>query len=147
MLLLHLLCPPKVASNSSLLSSNVLWDHFSYAVEHFPEAVFKPRSGLSYEDWKRRFTSLIAEILAFEQRTDKSRHRPSTIAMVESLIDKYERKTFSDAMLKLWEEAKQNYATLREKPFSIIYFDAKELEEFGMSMKIQEERVSQWKQV
>ncbi len=126
-----------------------LWDHLSYNMEHYPEEMLKPQSSrLTTEDMRWRFMKLIAEILAFEQRTDASRNRPSTIALVESLIGKYERKEFSDAMLALWDETKQNFSALqKEGRWIVCYRDQEWLEEDGMPIEKQQERVSQWKQV
>ena len=127
-----------------------LWDHLSYNMEHYPDKVFLAGgSRLTTEDMRWRFMKLVAEILAFEQRTDASRNRPSTIAMVESLIGKYERKEFSDPMLVLWDETKQNFNTLqKERRWFIFYFEPKRFaSKFSMPIEKQQERVSQWEQV
>ncbi len=126
-----------------------LWDHLSYNMEHYSDKVFLVQSSrLTTEDMRWRLMKLVAEILAFEQRTDASRNRPSTIAMVESLIGKYERKEFSDAMLALWDETKLNFSALqKERRWIVCYRDQEWLEEDGMPREKQQERVSQWKQV
>jgi hypothetical protein len=126
-----------------------LWDHLSFALEQYPDKVFDPSStNKTYDELKRQLLELIALILTFEKRTDKSRHRPSTIAMVERLIGKYENKSFSDAMLKLWEEAKQNLNDLLEKCSFSICRSPEDLEKYDyMPIDFQNERMSQWKQV
>jgi hypothetical protein len=124
-----------------------LWDHFSYALERYPDLVFKPGGGVSHEEKKNFVLNLIVVILDFVNRTDKSRNRPSTIAFVENVMSKYEQKTFSDAMLKLWDEAKQNYQSLRENTSLFINIEEDDLAERGMPIDVQRERVSQWKQV
>lgn len=126
-----------------------LWDHFSYTLEKYPDEVFVPSRNpiIPREELRRRFLQLIATVLDFESRTDKSRHRPSTIAFVEGLISKYEKKAFSDAMLSLWDEAKQDVKNLVEEARPLVNFTEKELDDRYMSVEVQRERISQWKQV
>lgn len=127
-----------------------LWHHFSYAMEKYPEKIFDTSStNKTYDELKNEILEIIAHILAFEKRTDKSRHRPSTIAMVEYLIGQYEAKSFSDPMLKLWEEAKLNLNNLIDKCCSFnINLNQEELEKYhAMPINYQNERISQWKQV
>lgn len=124
-----------------------LWDHFSYALEHYPDLVFRAGGGVSHEQKKNVILELIVVILDFVNRTDKSKNRPSTIDFVENVMSKYEQKTFSDAMLKLWDEAKQNYKRLRQNLPWLINLEEDDLAERGMPIEIQRERISQWKQV
>lgn len=126
-----------------------LWEHFSYALEHYASQMFTlPNSHMSYREQQQRlWLEIIAEILRFEKRTDRSRNRPSTIAMVERLIGMYERKEFSDAMLAMWDEAKRDIKKL-EPTLWFPYFDAARLDKryAGFPVEQQEARVSQWKQ-
>lgn len=127
-----------------------LWDHLSYMLEHYYNEVFELTSGSKSksDEIRNTFLELIAEILAFEKRTDKSRRRPSTIALVERLFGQYESKSFSDPMLKLWEEAKKNINNLLASSAPQTFHSPEELEKNDfMPIEVQEERVSQWKQV
>ena len=126
-----------------------LWDHFSFALEQYPDMVFDPSStNKTYDELKRQVLELIALILAFDKRTDKSRYRPSTIAMVERLIGQYENKSFSDAMLTLWDEAKQNLNDLLATRYFSFCRSPEDLEKYdSMPIDFQNERISQWKQV
>ena len=126
-----------------------LWDHFSYAIEHYPELVFNPKSSnYTYDEHKRFLLEIIAQILGFEKRRDKSRKRPSTIAMVEQLIEKYESKSFSDPLLKLWDDAKQNIDDFIDTSNTYLFLDSEELVKYNhMPVDFQNERISQWKQV
>lgn len=129
-----------------------LWEHMSYAVERYPELLFRERHGdtstpVSTErrDW---FLSAIAEVLAFEARTDASRRRPSTIALVERLMSKYDRKDFTPAMLALWDEAKQRVGELTERFRVYVHRESEDVARLcGLSAEEQAKRVSQWKQV
>ncbi len=127
-----------------------LWPQFSYALEHFPDRVFHYANARgNYEEQKRQeWLEIIAEILRFEQRTDRSRNRPSTIAMVERLIGMYERKEFSDAMLAMWDEAKRDIKKLEPKTWQPYMKPADIKRKFGgPTIKQQEERVAMWKQI
>lgn len=125
-----------------------LWDNLSHAVEHYPEEAFHRRAGSS--EWhRRRWLELIAEILRFEDRTDRSRRRPTTIALVERLIGKYERKEFTPAMLALWDEAKRRIKEL-ETFETVEYSPTPERIDRhfgGFPVELQEARIAQWKQV
>ena len=97
-----------------------LWDYVSYSLEyHGLEERLKNKEEPHYLQW---FIQLIAEILSFEDRADVSTRRPSTIALVERLRGKYERKEFSDSMMRLWEEARQNIKKLKEQSRVIFQF-------------------------
>jgi hypothetical protein len=68
--------------------------------------------------------------------------------MVERLIGQYENKSFSDAMLTLWDEAKQNLNDLLATRYFSICRSPEDLEKYdSMPIDFQNERISQWKQV
>jgi hypothetical protein len=120
-----------------------LWDHLSYAMGKYPDGF-----GIRYPDWHHSLKRVMAEILGFEQRTDLSRRRPTTIAMVERLLRQYERREFSDAMLKLWDEANADQRALREENASTPWYLASEAyiqDEYRLTTEKQRERIAQWK--
>ena len=128
-----------------------LWDHLSFAVEHYQKRIFSDKI---WDGSKARqeLLVLIAEILNFEQRTDNSHRRPSTLALVEELINKYERKDFSDAMLSLWSEAKANISKYQQIGVDkgTFYMSEERLQnafEKEFPIKQQKERIAQWKLV
>lgn len=128
-----------------------LWDHLSYALEHYQERIYSHGGS---EDLKEGLLIVMAEILDFDARTDTSRNRPSTIDMVERLTTKYDRKDFSDVMLSLWDQAKADIVNLRKKGrgMELFKWDEKELETaFGRNtfFPVEEQRkwIARWKQV
>jgi len=132
-----------------------LWDHLAYAVEHYPDALFDPEKNSA---WSNKSTPrndlliVIAEILGLEQRTDASRRRPSTSAMVERLIGQYERRDFPETMLKIWDEAKADIKRLREESAKLQMFKLDEERLRRRSLKDyppekQREWIARWKQV
>ena len=128
-----------------------LWDHLSSSLELYPEEVFyNKRDKAPSDQYRNKFLTILAEVLSFEQRGDLSRHRPSTIAMVDRLITQYETKVFSDVMLKLWEEAKINIKKLKKEKAIIFGFEPEVLSKMLGStfpLDLQKERITQWKQV
>ena len=85
-----------------------LWDHLSYAIEHYPhETLDEPISLITGADDPRRMLLLIMrEVWHFHERTDPSRWRPSTIALVESLLQRVAANAFGPTLMALWQEAK-----------------------------------------
>lgn len=132
-----------------------LWDHLAYAVEYYPDRVFIPENRYNKSlDARKMILINISEILSFDQRTDSSHNRPSTIAMVERLIGKYDRKEFPDAMMNLWDEAKADVSELQElaRKHELFCASEDEIEDFfeyegGFSPEKQREWIARWKQV
>lgn len=130
-----------------------LWDQMSFNLEQYPDIVFADEElrGVSKSEaeyWRSIFKVIIAELLTFDKRQDRSRNRPSTIAMVERLINQYERREFSDAMLDLWDESKKEVEVLNKMDRHLFYEDAEKLAaRYDLTVDELNKRVEQWKQV
>ena len=108
----------------------VLWDHLSYAMDIDEQLIYvswiardketgkifsisKSKRSILDSDRKRiddRMSVALTSVLTFFDRdaADASRQRAQTVAYVEMLLDRYERRDFSDALLKHWDNAKQS---------------------------------------
>ena len=84
-----------------------LWDHLSYAIEHYPhETLDEPYPSGITSDARRMLLLIMREVWHFHERTDPSRWRPSTIALVESLLQRVAANAFGPTLMALWQEAK-----------------------------------------
>ena len=97
-----------------------LWDHLSFAVEHYPEEAMgrEGPSGLPWVDNKDKRRAILVTlhwVLNFKDRTGYVRKRPSAVSMVDRLMGQYERKEFSPTLMKLWEEARDIELTEKER--------------------------------
>lgn len=120
-----------------------LWNHLSFAMNKYPETINEGQRG--------QMKHTIAEIFGFEARTDPSRRRPTTIAMVERLLRQYEAREFSDEMLKVWDEAKAHQHALQQQNAKSEYYCMMASEEYiqkwfhrSLTPKKQRERIAQW---
>ena len=134
-------------------SNHVLWDHFSIAMERDPREIYsdmrvrKNLDGTTSIDWSNSYDrgvlrtvkpvidSEIAETLGslftfFDRpENDEARRRPQTVEHVEYLLQRYERKDFSDALLKRFHDAKVALKSAKSKQIFPVYFD-RELQPF-----------------
>ena len=133
-----------------------LWDHLSYAAEHYPHLLFMQTVSLAKGPvLKERigardtFLAVLAEGLSFPDRTDASIRRPTTIALVERLLKGYERKEFSDGLLALWDEAKERMQELKEAHPWLVYESPERIDRKygGFPVEKQQERIARWKLV
>ena len=128
-----------------------LWKYVSYSLEHHKLIEYISKKSPHLRDW---VLYTLAEIFAFEKRKDVSRRRPSTVSLVERMLQQYERKECSDILLALWNEAKQNTKKLNEKSREIRYFGFSEEEmaeelsrraiPIEFSVAEQRERMAKW---
>jgi len=132
-----------------------LWKHLSHIMVHEPDLFFptKDMDKRVQSDLKRtqrQFQSVIARIFDFENRTDASSKRPSTVAMVERLLSKYERKDFSEPMIELWDKTKKNIKhqlSLNKRNYYQSFADVNASRQDLWSQKYQEYLMSKWRQV
>ena len=91
-----------------------LWDHLSFAMDKYHDRIFESTptahdNKVTEGDMvKDNLRVLIAEILSFENRQDLSNQRISTQKFAHNMIQKYESKSFSEPMLQLWDDSKNN---------------------------------------
>ena len=100
----------------------VLWDHLDYTLEHYdfltwapryaiqnPEMADLPRTLVRRDMRDKRLRKMLVDLLMFFDRdpADAARQRPRTVALVEELLARYERRNFGDNLLQHWDAAKQ----------------------------------------
>ena len=82
-----------------------LWPQLSFAIQHHGDRVFVDDQNSTAHAKRRRLKRLIAELLAFDERTDPSRPRESTVSMMERVQELRRSDALSDALATIWDEA------------------------------------------